>query len=298
LAENKICILPCNGLDKSLGVIARQVALKVIEKNPKIELICPVLLNTGDANYENLIKTSKLVLIDGCMTRCATKLSEKQDSKIIMKILVPDMSKKFKIKPCKTLTLDQQNEQLVDLISELIVEDLNKTEEKKISVSRELEKLDYFDVTVDKYYFRVPKVGYFFNENDCWIKSEGTKAMLGITDYLQNAASDILFVDLPEIGVEIEQFDDIGSFESSKTVLQLISPGAGKIISVNKELKDHPEYINQDPYGKGWFIELELKNFEEDKELLMDGPTYFEYMKNKIMKEKNHLSQLKSEKND
>jgi len=297
LTENKICILPCNGLDKSLGVIARKVALKVIEKDPKIELICPVLLNTGDNNYEELVKSSKLILIDGCMTRCVTKLTEKRDSKIFMKILIPDMSKKFKIKPCTTLTLDEENEKLVDLISDLIIEELNKSEEEEVSASRKMEELDYLDITVDKYYFRVPKVGYYFNENDCWIKPEGKKALIGITDYLQNAASDILFVDLPEIGMEIEQFDDVGSFESTKTVLQLISPGSGKINAVNKELGDHPEYLNQDPYGKGWFFELELKNFEEDKELLMDGPNYFEYMKNKIMKEKNHLDQLKSEKN-
>ena len=79
--------------------------------------------------------------------------------------------------------------------------------------------------------------------------------------------------------------------------MQLISPGSGKIIAVNKSLEQNPEYCNQDPYRKGWFIEIELDDFEEDKELLMNGSEYFDYMKDKILKEKNHLDQIKSEKN-
>jgi glycine cleavage system H protein len=93
------------------------------------------------------------------------------------------------------------------------------------------------------------------------------------------------------------QFDDVGSFESTKTVLQLISPGSGKIIAVNKDLEQHPEYMNQDPYNKGWFVELEFDNFEEDSELLMNGPEYFKYMKQKAIEEKEHLDKMKSEKN-
>jgi len=293
--ENAICILPCNGLDKSLGVVAREVALKVIEKSPEIELICPVLLNSGDQNYEKLLKSLKLILIDGCVTRCATSLAEQHNVKPFLKIQIPDMSKKFKIKPCKTLILDEDNKKLVDLISDLIITELKIANEVKSVENRKFDEIDYFDTTVDKYYFRVPKEGYYFNENDCWIKPEGTTALLGITDYLQNAASDILFVDLPEIGTKIEQFDDAGSFESTKTVLQLISPGSGKISTVNKKLESNPELMNQDPYQRGWFIEIELKNFEEDVELLMDGPTYFDYMKNKIVKEKDHVDQLRSE---
>ena len=66
-------------MDKSLGVIARSVALKLIEKRPEIQLICPVLLNTGDEKYENFIKSTKVIVIDGCMTRCASKLVEKRE---------------------------------------------------------------------------------------------------------------------------------------------------------------------------------------------------------------------------
>lgn len=298
MAKQKICILPCNGLDKSLGVIARNIALKIIEKNPEIELICPVLLNSGDKIYEELLKSSKIILINGCMTRCPTKLIDQRELKPFKQIMIPDMSKKYKIKPCKELTLDQENEKLVDLVADEIIKEIKTNEEVEVQKTHEFKEQNYFDITVDKYYFRVPKEGYYFNENDCWIKPNGKTALMGITDYLQNSASDILFVDFPEIGIGIEQFDDVGSFESSKTVLQLISPGTGKIIAINKSLESHPELMNQDPYNKGWFVEIQLKNFEEDVELLMDGPSYFEYMKKKIIKEKNQLDQMKSEKNE
>ena len=298
MAEKDICVLPCNGLDKSLGVIAREVALKIIEKKPEITLVCPVLLGSGDENYETLLKSSKIILINGCMTRCPTKLVEQRDLKPFKQIIIPDMLKKYKIKPIKGFILNEENKKLVDLIADEVIIDLETIGQLQGElITREFKEQSYFDITVDKYYFTVPKSGYFFNENDCWIKPEGKIALLGITDYLQNAASDILFVDLPDIGRDIEQFDDVGSFESTKTVLQLISPGSGKIISVNKSLEEHPEYLNHDPYEKGWFAEVELRNFEEDVELLMDGPTYFEYMKNKIMKEKEHLDKMRSEEN-
>jgi len=284
-------------LDKSLGVIARSIALKLIEKRPEIQLICPVLLNTGDEKYENFIKSTKVIVIDGCMTRCASKLVEKREKKPFKRIFIPDMSKKHKIKPSKELMLNEENEKLAEQIMEEISEELGKVEVKQVLKSREFEILDFFEITVDKYYFKVPKEGYYFNENDCWIKPEGKTALLGISDYLQNVAADILFVEFPEIGSEIEQFDDAGSFESSKTVLQLISPGTGKITRVNKALENNPELMNQDPYQRGWFIEIELKDFIEDGELLMKGLGYFEYMKEKIMKEKNIFEHIESEKN-
>jgi len=284
-------------LDKSLGVIARNVALKLIEKRPEIQLICPVLLNTGDEKYENFIKSTKIIVIDGCMTRCATKLVEKREKRPFKRIFIPDMAKKYKVKPRKKLMLNEENEKLAEQIMKEIMKEFEEMEVKEVLKNREFETVEFFEITVDKYYFKVPKEGYYFNENDCWIKPEGKTALLGISDYLQNAAADILFVELPEIGSEIEQFDDAGSFESSKTVLQLISPGTGKIIRVNKALENNPELMNQDPYQRGWFIEIELKDFEEDKELLMNGPDYFKYMKEKIMKEKEHLDKIKSEKN-
>ncbi|MEM3586833.1 MAG: putative zinc-binding protein [Candidatus Jordarchaeaceae archaeon] len=286
----KVCVLPCNGLDKSLGVVARNAALKLIEKNPDIELICPVLLNSGDERYEELLKESDIIVIDGCMTRCATKLIDERSLRPSKKIFTPDMVKKFKLNPGKSLVLDEEGQKLAESIASEILESLKESEEA-VTETRELGEIECFETVVDKFRFRVPKSGYYFNENDCWVKPMGKKALMGISDFLQNMASDIIFVEFPEIGLEFEQFDDIGTFESIKIVLQLITPASGKVIAVNKDLEKSPELLNQDPYGKGWFIEVELKNFEEDKELLMDGPAYFEYMKKKIEEERKHRAQ-------
>ena len=107
-----ICILPCNGLDKSLGVISREVALKLIEKTPNFNLICPVLLNNGDDGYEELLQKSKIIIINGCMTRCPIKLIEQRNLKPFKQIMISNMCKKYKIKPSKTLKLDEENMKL------------------------------------------------------------------------------------------------------------------------------------------------------------------------------------------
>ena len=86
--DDNICVLPCNGLDKSLGVIAREVALNLIEKRPDFNLICPVLLNSGDNTYEELLKKSKIIVINGCMTRCPLKLIEQRGLKPFKQIMI------------------------------------------------------------------------------------------------------------------------------------------------------------------------------------------------------------------
>jgi glycine cleavage system H protein len=240
--KKKVCILPCNGLDKSLGVVTRNAALKVIEKDPDIELICPVLLNTGNEKYEEILKESDVIVIDGCMTRCATKLIDQRSLKPRKKIFTPDITKKYKLKPGKSLILNEEGQKLAECMATEILDYLKESMEEVTEV-RELGKIEYFETTVDKFHFRVPKSGYYFNENDCWVKPEEKKALMGISDFLQNMASDIIFVESPEIGLEFEQFGDIGTFESIKIVLQLITPASGKVTAVNKELEKSPELL-------------------------------------------------------
>jgi glycine cleavage system H protein len=138
-----------------------------------------------------------------------------------------------------------------------------------------------FEINVDKWAFTVPRDRYY-NENDCWAKLDGNVATLGITDFLQNMASDIIYVELPELGTEVEQFYEAGSFEAIKTMLDLISPVSGVVQEVNEELRAKPELVNQDPYEKGWFIKIVAKNFESDRENLLDASAYFEVLKRKV----------------
>jgi glycine cleavage system H protein len=151
-----------------------------------------------------------------------------------------------------------------------------------------LKNEDSYQLKVLKWTFRVPK-GLLYNENDCWAKIEGPRARVGITDFLQSMATDIIFVEFKDVDTEIEQLDEVASFESTKTILDLISPVSGVIVEVNEKLSERPELVNQDPYGEGWFAVLKLKNFESDRENLLDAQKYFEVLKRKVESEKEKL---------
>ena len=144
------------------------------------------------------------------------------------------------------------------------------------------------EIRVDKWIFRVP-LNSFYNENDCWARLDGNTATVGITDFLQNMVGDIIYVDLPAIGTEIGQFDEVGSFESVKTVLDVLSPVSGVVKEANENLRQRPELLNQDPYNEGWFVKIEVRNFEADRENLLDASSYFEVLKRKIEAERQKL---------
>jgi glycine cleavage system H protein len=91
-----------------------------------------------------------------------------------------------------------------------------------------------------------------------WIRVEGQVATLGISHFAQDALGDIVFVDLPTVGMTVTANQQIGEVESTKTTSPIYSPVSGTIVRVNTDLKDHPEVINADPYGKGWIAMIEL----------------------------------------
>ena len=101
-----------------------------------------------------------------------------------------------------------------------------------------------------------------------WVRIEGNKAEVGITDHAQKELGDIVYVELPEIEDEIDAGDEFGSIESVKAVSSLFMPMSGRVIATNTELKDSPEIINEECYDEGWVIRLELTNKEESSELL------------------------------
>ncbi len=141
------------------------------------------------------------------------------------------------------------------------------------------------EIRVDKWTLHVPR-DRFYNENDCWAKLDGKTAIVGITEFLQNMVGDVIYVELPTPGSVVGQFDEVGSYESIKTVLDLLSPVSGVVKEVNEALRQKPELVNQDPYGKGWFVKIEVTDFEADKENLLGPEAYFEVMKRKIETER------------
>jgi glycine cleavage system H protein len=91
-----------------------------------------------------------------------------------------------------------------------------------------------------------------------WVRTEGGRVRVGITDYAQDALGDIVYVELPAVGTELAVGAKLGEVESTKSVSEIYSPVAGTIAAVNDALSDSPEKINADPYGEGWIAELEL----------------------------------------
>ena len=101
-----------------------------------------------------------------------------------------------------------------------------------------------------------------------WIKLDGDTAVVGITDYAQNALGDIVYVELPRVGKQIDQFGNVGVVESVKAVSDLFTPIGGEIVEINKSLDADPAAVNRDPYGEGWLFKVKLKDASEKNNLL------------------------------
>jgi len=101
-----------------------------------------------------------------------------------------------------------------------------------------------------------------------WVKNEGNRATVGLTDYAQSQLKDIVYVELPEIGSGFKKGESIGVVESVKTAADFFSPVSGKVTETNMTLKDSPQFINEDPYGKGWILKMDLQDKGELKRLL------------------------------
>jgi len=110
--------------------------------------------------------------------------------------------------------------------------------------------------------------GLFYTESHEWVRDEGKQVTVGLTDYAQNQLKDIVYVELPEVGSEFQKGESIGVVESVKTVADMYSPVSGKVTETNLALKDHPQFVNEDPYGKGWILKMEFKDREEIRGLL------------------------------
>ena len=112
-----------------------------------------------------------------------------------------------------------------------------------------------------------------------WVRIEGDHALVGITDYAQEELGDIVFVEMPESGKDIEQLEELGVVESVKTVSTLYSPVTGEVVEVNELLKDSPETLNDSPYEEGWIVKMAMGDINEVDDL-MTAAEYEEFLKN------------------
>jgi glycine cleavage system H protein len=103
---------------------------------------------------------------------------------------------------------------------------------------------------------------------DSTLRDEGDPVTIGLTDYAQSQLKDVVYVDFPDLGSGFKQGESIGAVESVKTVADIFSPITGKVIETNLILKDSPQFVNEDPYGMGWIVKMEVQDREELKGLL------------------------------
>ena len=107
-----------------------------------------------------------------------------------------------------------------------------------------------------------------YSEEHEWVKLEDDKVRIGISHFAQSELGDIVFVELPQVGDEIKTDDPFGSVESVKTVSELYAPVSGKVVEVNADLEDNPEFVNESPYDKAWMIVVELSDASEVDKLM------------------------------
>jgi len=137
---------------------------------------------------------------------------------------------------------------------------------------------DFLEATVDKFAFKVA-TDRLYTEDHLWVKLKDDLARIGLTDYLQQTAGDVAFAEPLAKGSKVAPNDELGSIETMKTTLEIPSPLSGVIKVVNPRLEDEPELVNQDPYGEGWLVEMELTNWPVERESLVQAEVYYEQMK-------------------
>lgn len=106
-----------------------------------------------------------------------------------------------------------------------------------------------------------------------WIRRSGASVRIGITDYAQDALGDVVFVQVPSVGVTVSKGQSFSEVESTKSVSDIYAPVSGKVVAVNDALGTTPELVNSDPYGEGWICEIEMSN-EADLAELLDADAY------------------------
>jgi len=126
--------------------------------------------------------------------------------------------------------------------------------------------------------FAVPEELYYTKEHE-WLRIEGGKCRVGVTDYAQNSLHEIVYVDLPKVGSKVELMQSIGTVESVKAVADVYSPVSGTVLEVNNTLSDAPELVNKNPYGQGWITIIVPEDLKKELLSLMTSHNYKDLLK-------------------
>jgi len=118
---------------------------------------------------------------------------------------------------------------------------------------------------------------FYYSKDHEWVKIEGDRATVGITDFAQKQLGDVVYVEMPQVGSSLEFHQSLGVVESVKAVSDIYCPISGDVIEVNEGLNDSPELINEDPHGKGWIVRLRIKD-ESEVEKLMSVSEYEKFL--------------------
>lgn len=125
--------------------------------------------------------------------------------------------------------------------------------------------------------YKVDEGVYYTTEHE-WARKKNGVVEIGLADYAQSQLHEIVYVELPEVGMDVTQMEPLGSVESVKAVSDVYSPVSGTVLEVNEELLDAPEKINNDPFGEGWIARIEPNDLEAELSNLMDVPQYRVYL--------------------
>jgi glycine cleavage system H protein len=118
---------------------------------------------------------------------------------------------------------------------------------------------------------------FYYSKDHEWVKIDGKKATVGITDFAQKQLGDVVYVELPEPGAQLEFHQSLGVIESVKAVSDIYSPISGEVIEINEELNESPELVNEDPHENGWIIRIKVKD-ETELENLMSASEYEKFL--------------------
>jgi glycine cleavage system H protein len=118
---------------------------------------------------------------------------------------------------------------------------------------------------------------FFYTKDHEWVQVKGDQALVGITEFAQKQLGDVVYIELPAVGTQLDVHQTIGSIESVKAVSEVFSPISGEVVEANNDLNGSPELVNQDPHGKGWIIRLKLKN-RADLNQLMKAAEYEKFL--------------------